>query len=76
MFQTKIMKELPSQTQFEHNHLCWKCEDVTLFGSWDYCSKCEEPHFICDKCYPEYFSEPKEYPKLRNYSLKEKKELR
>ncbi len=76
------MKELPKQTTFDHNHICWKCELVTNLGSWDYCTKCEEPHFICECCSPEYFTEPKEipeikeYPKLQKYSFKEKKELK
>ncbi len=72
------MKQLPTQTKFDHNHLCWKCDDATIFGSWDYCPNCEEPHFICKNCSADYYSDGqvKEYPKLQKYSFKEKKELK
>jgi len=71
------MKELPTQTTFEHNHLCWKCEDATIYGSWDYCEKCEEAHFICKKCTPEYFKDQdKIYPENSKFPVEQRRNMK
>ena len=71
------MKQLPTKTVFDHNHLCWKCEDATNKGSLDYCEKCEEAHFICIRCSHEYFKEQEKiYPEDSQFSVKQRRNMK
>ena len=40
---------------FHHPKVCWVCSKERLRkGTWTYCESCEEYHFICESCIPNY----------------------